>query len=72
MYLPGITAIIVGLILINRIRNTPKQVGLPTIERYRNDYPEDKEKTSIEKEKKEGEKFALGIGVTNPQCLIWR
>lgn len=51
MYLPGVAAIIVGLILINRIRNTPKQVGLPTIERYRNDYPEDKEKKSIEKER---------------------
>ncbi len=51
MYLPGFTAIIIGLFLINRIRSTPKEVGLPTIEKYRNDYPEDKKKESIEKEK---------------------
>ncbi|MCB1072093.1 MAG: phosphoglycerate transporter protein PgtP [Chlamydiia bacterium] len=51
MYLPGVTAIVIGLFLINRIRNTPKQVGLPKIEKYRNDYPEDREKETIEKEK---------------------
>lgn len=51
MYLPGLAAIVIGLFLINRIRNNPKQVGLPTIENYRNDYPEDKEKESIEREK---------------------
>lgn len=51
MHLPGVMAIIIGIVLINRIRNTPKQVGLPTIEKYRNDYPEDKSKESIEKER---------------------
>lgn len=51
MYLPGTMAIIVGIILINRIRNSPKQLGLPTIEKYRNDYPEDVEKGEVEKEK---------------------
>ena len=51
MHLPGITAIVIGLFLINRIRNTPKQVGLPTIEKYRNDYPEGKQKETVEKEK---------------------
>jgi OPA family sugar phosphate sensor protein UhpC-like MFS transporter len=51
MYLPGTMAIIVGLVLINRIRNSPKQLGLPTIEKYRNDYPEDVEKGEVEKEK---------------------
>lgn len=51
MYLPGTMAIIVGIALINRIRNSPKQLGLPTIEKYRNDYPEDVEKGEVEKEK---------------------
>ena len=51
MYLPGATAIVIGLLLINRIRTTPKEVGLPTIEKFRNDYPEDKKKEFIEKEK---------------------
>jgi len=51
MYLPGTMAIIVGIALINRIRNSPKQLGLPPIEKYRNDYSEDVEKGEVEKEK---------------------
>ncbi len=52
LYLPGVTAIAVGFFLINRIRNTPKQVGLPTIERFRNDYPSEQAVHEIESEKK--------------------
>lgn len=48
MYAPGILAIIYGLILINRLRDTPQSLGLPSIEKYRNDYPDAKH---IEKEK---------------------
>ncbi|MDJ0651407.1 MAG: MFS transporter [Simkaniaceae bacterium] len=51
MYFPGAAAIAIGLFLMNRIRNTPKEVGLPTIETYRNNYPENIEKETIEKEK---------------------
>lgn len=52
MHLPGILAIFFGLFLINRLRDNPKRIGLPTIEKFRNDYPEDKDKNEIEKEKK--------------------
>jgi OPA family sugar phosphate sensor protein UhpC-like MFS transporter len=38
MYTPGILCIIVGLFLINRLRDTPQSLGLPPIEKYRNDY----------------------------------
>jgi len=51
MYLPGTLAIFIGLFLMNRIRSSPKEVGLPTIEKYRNDYPEDRQKDQIEKER---------------------
>jgi len=39
MFGPGIICILVGLFLINRLRDTPRSLGLPTIEKYRNDYP---------------------------------
>ncbi|MFI5335078.1 MAG: MFS transporter, partial [Chlamydiales bacterium] len=39
MFVPGAMCIIVGLFLINRLRDTPQSLGLPPIEKYRNDYP---------------------------------
>ena len=38
MYIPGILCILVGFFLINRLRDTPQSLGLPVIEKYRNDY----------------------------------
>lgn len=38
MYVPGTLAILVGFFLINRLRDTPQSLGLPTIEKFRNDY----------------------------------
>lgn len=40
MFGPGIICILVGLVLINRLRDTPRSLGLPTIEEYKNDYPD--------------------------------
>lgn len=37
LWVPGIIAILMGLILINRLRNTPESLGLPKIEYYKND-----------------------------------
>lgn len=39
MYVPGVLCILGGLFLINRLRDTPQSLGLPPIEKYRNDYP---------------------------------
>jgi OPA family sugar phosphate sensor protein UhpC-like MFS transporter len=38
MYVPGVLCIFGGLFLINRLRDTPQSLGLPPIEKYRNDY----------------------------------
>lgn len=38
MYVPGILCIGAGFFLINRLRDTPQSLGLPPIEKYRNDY----------------------------------
>lgn len=37
MYVPGILCIGMGLVLINRLRDTPQSLGLPPIEKYKRD-----------------------------------
>lgn len=48
MYVPGVICILAGLYIMNRLRDTPQSLGLPSIEKFKNDYPavklqEDKE-----------------------------
>lgn len=38
MYIPGCICILGSLFLLNRLRDTPQSIGLPSIEKYRNDY----------------------------------
>ncbi len=38
LYIPGIMCIIGSLFLINRLRDNPQSIGLPSIDKYRNDY----------------------------------
>ena len=39
MYIPGCMCILLGFFIINRLRDTPQSLGLPPIEKFRNDYP---------------------------------
>ncbi|MFA6003562.1 MAG: phosphoglycerate transporter protein PgtP [Elusimicrobiota bacterium] len=39
-YVPGIIAVGVGLLLLVFMRDTPQSVGLPSIEEFKNDYPD--------------------------------
>ncbi len=43
MYVPGVLCIFVGLFVINRLRDTPQSLGLPPIEKYKNDYSDPRE-----------------------------
>ncbi|MEG0037024.1 MAG: MFS transporter, partial [Victivallaceae bacterium] len=38
MAIPGLSCIVMGLLLMNRLRDTPQSLGLPSIEKFRNDY----------------------------------
>lgn len=38
MYVPGVLCILGGFFLLNRLRDTPQSLGLPTIEKFRNDF----------------------------------
>lgn len=56
MYLPGVMCIIVGFFLINRLRGTPKSLGLPPVEQYKraeNSQGEKNEKVDLVEEEKE-------------------
>ena len=39
MIIPGILGIVMGTLLMNRLRDTPETLGLPTIEDYKQDHP---------------------------------
>src|ERR1017187_5864693 len=40
-YVPGVLAVLCAIYLLARLRDTPQSVGLPPIEEYRNEYPEE-------------------------------
>ncbi len=48
MFIPGVLCILVGFFLINRLRDTPQSLGLPPIEKYRNDQIDKLEAESLE------------------------
>lgn len=51
MFIPGGLCILMGFMLMNRLRDTPQSLGLPPIEKFRNDYPTTAKE--IDKEEKE-------------------
>ena len=50
MHVPGILCILGGLFLMNRLRDTPQSLGLPPIEKFRDDYPSDSARQTTEAE----------------------
>ncbi len=50
MYVPGVLCIGCSFFLLNRLRDTPQSIGLPPIEKFRNDY------TGVSKRSQEGAK----------------
>lgn len=50
LYYPGIAAIIASFIAFFIMRDTPQSCGLPSIEEYKNDYPDDYDAEKSEKE----------------------
>ena len=44
MAVPGVISIVMALVLMNRLADTPQSLGLPAIEKFRNDYPSEEAK----------------------------
>ncbi|MCB1113734.1 MAG: MFS transporter [Chlamydiia bacterium] len=61
MYIPGVICILGALFLVNRLRDTPQSLGLPPIEKYRDDYPEEVVKNQPEEELSVKEIFSTYI-----------
>lgn len=70
MYVPGCMCIVIGFFLMNRLRDTPQSLGLPTIEKYRNDYPAASVQSGQEQEKELSVKEILFSYVLNNK-FIW-
>ncbi len=60
MFVPGVLAIAGGLLLLNRLADVPRTLGLPPIEKFRNDYPNEKKKDEGE-EKFTGKQLMLSV-----------
>jgi OPA family glycerol-3-phosphate transporter-like MFS transporter len=61
-YFPGVIAVVGSVYLFWRLRDTPQSVGLPSIEEFKNDYPEDEREHGIhEKELSTRELFIDNI-----------
>lgn len=42
MYIPGVLCLFAGLFIMNRLRDTPQSLGLPPVEKFKDDYPASK------------------------------
>ncbi|KIC73317.1 MFS transporter [Candidatus Protochlamydia amoebophila] len=68
MYIPGILCILIGFFLINRLRDTPQSLGLPPIEKYRNDYVD---KAEADKEAEQLTTKQLLVNFVLKNSYIW-
>ena len=68
MYFPGVLCILIGCFLINRLRDTPQSLGLPPIEKYRNDYV-DKTEAGVNEKDLTTKRLLVDYVLKNP--YIW-
>ena len=50
MYVPGVLCIVVGLFIMNRLRDTPQSLGLPSIENFKDDHVKGEARDKKERE----------------------
>ena len=68
-YVPGCLALIGAAYLLVRLRDTPQSVGLPPIEEYRNDYPEQHESAEEAERERSAKELFVKYVLTNK--LVW-
>ncbi len=69
LYIPGVISILMGLWLINRLRDTPESMGLPSIEKFNEDYP-DADKKEQDEEHISVRRLLLDFVFRNPYVWI--
>ncbi len=65
MFIPGGICIVMGFMLMNRLRDTPQSLGLPPVEKYRNDYPASAEKEEKTEKELTTKEILFGYVLTN-------
>jgi len=66
-YVPGALAILIGLLCLVMVRDTPQSVGLPSIEEFKNDYP----KTGVSDREKELSSREIFFGFILKNKTLW-
>lgn len=69
MYIPGVLCFIMGFFLINRLRDSPESLGLPSVEKFRNDQIGKKESQEGDNEQHSAKYILLNYVLKNP--FIW-
>lgn len=69
LYVPGVICVVAGIFLANRLRDTPQSLGLPSIERFRNDYPSSQKQEGSEPLELSAREILLEYVVKNK--FIW-
>lgn len=69
MILPGIIALFGGLFLINRLRDTPRSLGLPAIEDFRDDHPVSSVNKELDQKDVSVKQVLFNYVLTNP--YLW-
>lgn len=69
MYIPGVICIIGAFFLLNRLRDSPQSLGLPPIEKFRNDYASSKGPTQEKEKELSVREILFDYVLTNP--YIW-
>ncbi|HSX37856.1 MAG TPA: MFS transporter [Chlamydiales bacterium] len=67
LYIPGVICIAAGFFIMNRLRDTPQSLGLPPIEKFRDDYPN--QKIHLEQESLSTREILLEYVIRNK--FIW-
>ncbi len=69
MYIPGVICICVGFFLMNRLRDTPQSLGLPSIESWKNDFNGDTKTDSLDEKELSTKEALMDYVLKNP--YIW-
>ena len=70
-YFPGMIAIVVAILIFILLRDRPKSVGLPSIEEWKNDYPDDYIEKTPEEENKGVTAMEIFTKHILPNKLLW-
>ncbi len=69
MFLPGVLCIVMGCVLMNRLRDTPQSLGLPPIEVFRNDHVVSEQEEQLQEAELSTKELLMEYVIKNP--YIW-